>query len=101
MDVRMVRQILSLGVQDAEEADLRTEMLGVGGDGAQRLRRRPEQNIVDHGLVPKRDDLDLRWHGEHDVEVRHVEQFRLAILQSLGTRETLALRAVAISARVV
>ena len=40
-------------------------------------------------------------HGEHDVEVGHVEQFRLTVLQPLGPRETLALRAVAITARVV
>ena len=52
-------KILSPGVQHAEEADLRTEMLGIGGDGAQRLRRRPEQDVVDHGLVLERDDLDL------------------------------------------
>ena len=76
-------------------------MLRVGGDGAQRLRRRPEQDVVDHGLVLERDDLDLRRHGEHDVEIRHVEQLRLAVLQPLGAGETLTLRAVAISARVV
>ena len=40
-------------------------------------------------------------HGEHDVEVRHVEQFRLTVLQPLGPCETLALRAVAVAARVV
>ena len=88
-------------MQHAEEADLGTKMLGVGGDGAQRLRRRLEQKIVHHGLVLERDGLDLRRHREHDVEVRHVEQFRLAVLQPLGTRKALALRAVAISARVV
>jgi hypothetical protein len=98
MDVWMVAHGLTPGVQHAEEADFRTEMLGVGCDGAQRLRRRAEQNIVHHGLVLERDDLDLRWHGEHDVEVRHIEQLRLAVLQPLGTREALALRAVAISA---
>ena len=42
-----------------------------------------------------------RRHGEHDVEVRHVEQFRLAVLQPLGSCETLALRAVPVAARVV
>ena len=40
-------------------------------------------------------------HSEHDVEVGHVEQFRLTVLQPLGPCETLALRAVAVSARVV
>jgi hypothetical protein len=43
------------------------------------LRRCPEQDVVDHGLVLERDDLDLLGHGEHHVEVGHVEQFRLSI----------------------
>ena len=40
-------------------------------------------------------------HREHDVEVGHVEQFRLTVLQPLGPCETLALRAVPVAARVV
>ena len=72
-------------------------MLGVGGDDAQGLRRRTEQDVVDHRLVLERDDLDLRRHGEHDVEIRHVEQFRLAILQPLRPCQTLALPAITIT----
>ena len=101
MNVRMVRQILSPGVQHAQEADFRTQMLWIGGDDAQRFRRRPEQDIVDDGLVLERDDLDLLGHREHHVEVGHVEQFRLAVLKPLSLCETLAFRTVAISARVV
>ena len=97
--MRMMSQVLSPGVQHCQKADLRTEMLGVGGDGVQRLRRRPEQDVVDHGLVLERDHLDLGRHGEHDVEIRYVEQFCLAILHPFGPRETLALRAIAVAAR--
>ena len=85
----------------AEEADLCAQMLWIGGDGAQRLRRRPEQDVVDHGLVLERDDLDLRRHGEHDVEIRHVKQFRLPVRNPLGACQALALRAVAVTTRVV
>ena len=35
-------------------------MFWIGGDGAQRLRRRPEQDVVDHCLVLERDNLDHR-----------------------------------------
>ncbi len=101
MHVRVVQQVLPPGVQHAQEADLRAQMLWVGGDGAQRLRRRPEQDVVDHGLVLERDGRDRFRHGEHDVEVGHVEQFRLAVLQPLGPCETLALRTVPVTARVV
>ena len=38
---------------------------------------------------------------EHHVEVGHVEQFRLTVLEPLGPRETLALRAVPVAAGVV
>ncbi len=75
-------------------------MLWIGGDLAQRLRGRLEQDVVDHGLVLEGDDLDLLGHGEHHVEVGHVEQFRLTVLEPLGPCEALALRAAAITARV-
>ena len=39
MNMRMKLQILSPGVQHAEEADLGAEVLGIGGDLQQRLRR--------------------------------------------------------------
>jgi hypothetical protein len=67
----------------------------------QRLRRRPEQDIVDHGLVLERDGGDQVRHGEHHVEVGHVEQFCLTVFEPLRPRQTLALGAVAIAARAV
>src|SRR5271170_7097507 len=75
-------------------------MLGVSGDAAQGLRRRPEQDIVHHGLVLERDNLNLRRHGEHDVEIGHFEQLCLTILQPLRPSQTLALRAIAVTTRV-
>ena len=101
MHMRVMQQVLPPGVQHGQEADLRPQMLWISGDVAQRLRGRPEQDVVDHGLVLERDDLDLRRHGEHHVEVGHVEQFRLTVLEPLRACETLALRAVPVAARVV
>jgi hypothetical protein len=99
--MRMMHQVLAPGVQHGQEADLRTEMCRVGGDGAQRLRGCPEQDVVDRGLVLERDHGDLVRHGEHHMEVGHVEQFRVSLLQPLGACETLALRAIPVAARVV
>src|SRR6266851_5304344 len=76
-------------------------MLWIGRDLTQRLRPRPEQDIVDDGLVLEGDDLDLLGHREHDVEVGHVEQFGLTVREPLGARETLALWATFVAARVV
>src|ERR1700689_4990599 len=100
VSMRVMLKGLTPGVQHAEETNLGTEVLWVGGDLPQRLRGRLEQDVVDHGLVLEGDDLDLRRHGEHHVEVRHVEQFRLAVLEPLSPCETLALWATAITARV-
>jgi hypothetical protein len=62
----MVQQVLSPGVQHAQEADLRAEVLWIGpwsgpmprqavsrrdGDLAQRLRGRPEQDVVRPGTT--------------------------------------------------
>jgi hypothetical protein len=51
MHVRVVRQRRPPGVQHQRGADLRTQMLGIGRDGAQRLGRHLEQQTVDHRLV--------------------------------------------------
>ena len=40
--MRMMVQVLPPGVQHGDEPDLGAEMLGIGGDGAQRLGRRLE-----------------------------------------------------------
>ena len=86
-------------MQYTEEADLCSQMFWIGGDGAQRLRRRPEQDVVDHCLVLERDNLDHRRHGEHNVEIRHVEQFRLPVRDPLGACQALALRTISVTAR--
>ena len=89
------------GMQDSEEADLCAQMLGVGGDAAQRLRGGSEQDVVNRSLVLERDDSDQLRHCEHHVEVGHLEQFRLAVRQPLGAGKALTLRAASIAAAVV
>jgi hypothetical protein len=88
-------------VQDSEKADLGTQVPGIGGDGAQRLRRGAEQNTVDRSLVLTGDGGNLFRHGEHDVEILGIEKFRTAILKPFGAGQRLALRAVAIATGVV
>lgn len=55
VQARMVVQGLSPGMQHGYRADLGAEMARIGGDVAQRLGRRAEQNGVDHALVLERD----------------------------------------------
>ncbi len=50
VEMRMVRHRRAPGVEHGGDADPGAEMLGIGGDGEQRLGRRAEQQVVDHRL---------------------------------------------------
>ena len=65
--MRVMGERRAPGVQHGDQADLGAQMLGVGGDGAQRLGRGLEQQIIDSGLVLERDRADRRRQGEDDV----------------------------------
>jgi hypothetical protein len=69
MKVAMVHEGLTPGMQDREEADLGTEMLRIGGDGAQRVGGGGEENVVDPRLVLVRDGGDFLREREDDVKV--------------------------------
>src|SRR3984893_3490296 len=101
MQVRMMQQCLAPGVEDGEEAELCAEMLGIGGDRLQGFGGGVEQDVVDRSLVVMGDRGDLSRHGEDDMEVWHCEELGSSVFKPLGTRQGLALWAVAIAARVV
>jgi hypothetical protein len=88
-------------VEDGEEAELCAEMLGIGGDRLQGFGGGVEQDVVDRSLVVMGDRGDLSRHGEDDMEVWHCEELGSSVVKPLGTRQGLALWAVAIAARVV
>ena len=88
-------------MQYCDKADLSAKMLGIGGNGAQRLGGGLEQDVVDHSLVLKRDGCDFLWDSEDHVEVLDRKKFSLTILKPLVTRERLALWAMAIAAAVI
>src|SRR6267142_2738589 len=58
MNMWVVLNGLPPGVQHTQEADLRAQMLWIGGDLTQRLRRRSEQDLVCRLLLEKKNDLD-------------------------------------------
>ena len=76
-------------------------MLGIGPDREQGLGGSLEQEIVDERFVLVSDVADGPRHGEHDVKVRHRQEFCFARGEpSLGHR-ALALRAVPVATGVV
>lgn len=48
----MMKQVLAAGVQHGEEADLGTQVLGIGSNGAQGLGGGTEEQAVDKRLDP-------------------------------------------------
>ncbi len=84
MQVWVVQKILTPGVEDGEEADLRTQMLGRGGDRSQSLGDHAEENAIDGLLVLKGYFGNLFRDGENDMKVLRVEDLGVPILQPLG-----------------
>ena len=89
------------GVEHGEKTDAGAEVFGIGRDGGHGLGRSLEQDAVDRGLILVGDVGDFGRQREHDVEVRHRQEFFLAFCQPLARRRSLTLRTVPVSARVV
>ena len=87
-----MKKILAPGVEYGEEADLRAEVLRIGGDDAQGIRRRSEQNSVHQFLVLIGDGGQLFGHGEHHMEVLSIEDLRPPVVQPSRTGQRLAFR---------
>src|SRR6516165_3168283 len=101
MDVRMVGHCRAPGMEHRGSADARAEMLGIGGDGEQRLRRRAEQQIVNHCLVLVGDRGDLGGQREDHMEIADRQQIGLARSEPIRRRRALTFWTMAIATRVV
>ena len=88
-------------MQHCGDADLGTEMLGVGGYGQHAIGCGLEQESVDHGLVLVGDGSDLGGQREDDVEVGHLQQLGPALLHPGKCLATLALRTVTVATTAV
>ena len=88
-------------MQHGDHAGLGAEMFGIGGDGAHRLGRRLEQDVVDDGLVLQGDRGDRRGHGEHDMEVWDRQQLGLPVGEPLRPSQALAFGAMPVAAAIV
>lgn len=61
-------------VQYAGHAYTDTEVAWIGRNGGERFGRRPEQQPIEHLLVPIGNLRDLCWHSEDDMEIFHGQQ---------------------------
>ena len=97
----MKNQGLSPTMQYSKEADFSSQMLGIGSNSGQSLGCGTKQNVVDDLFVLVSDGSDLLGDGEDDMEIVCREDFGGSLFNPCGTRERLALGAVAICAAVV
>ncbi len=101
MYVRVVDEAVAPGVEDGEEPEASAEMARVPGDLLQRVGRRAQKKTVHHFRVlqgQRRQELRER---EDHMRVGHRQHLGLARLEPAGLGTTLALRTVAVAARVV
>ena len=96
-----MRQRLPPCVQDGEEADLRAEATGIGGQRRHGFGRRREKDGVDKSLVLEGDRADGRQHCENDMEIWNRQQFCLPVCQPLRARRALAFWTVPVATGVV
>ncbi len=90
VQMRVMHQRLAPGMEYGEETNLATEVLGIGTDGAQRLRDGGEEHVVEQRAIVKGNGGDRLWQSEHDMKVLTLEQFGLALFDPRRTRQGLA-----------
>jgi len=66
------------GVQDAEKADLGSQMLRIGSYCEHGFRAGAEQQVIEHRGVSLAKRIQLVWQGKDHMEVGDAEQFLLA-----------------------
>ena len=99
MQMGMVLEFLTPGMEHAEEADFGAEMAGITGDFEQRFGTGAEQEIVDDLLVLQGQRGEPPRKGEDDMDVGGGQEFAAARLQPTVASEGLTLGAVSIPAR--
>ncbi len=99
MDMGVMGQRLSPGVQEGDEANPGAQALG--GERRERLGGRSHEQAVDRLLVLESDLGRRRRQGEDHVEVGTRQQLGLTSGEPLRARRPLTLPAMAVSARVV
>jgi len=101
MQMGMKQQVLSPGVQDGRDTDLRPQALRIGGQSEQALRSRAKEQVVEPSGMVQHQGIHGRRQGENDVEVFHRQQALQPSLQPFGAFACLALGTVPVPTGVV
>jgi hypothetical protein len=98
VNVGMQQQVLPPGMENADHADLCSQVLGIGRDLQQGLRAGSKQQIVEQTWIVQGQHIEFLGHREHHMEVAGGQEFSLAGRQPTLARLGLTLGAVAIPA---
>jgi hypothetical protein len=101
MQMGMVFEFLTPGMEHAEEADFGAEMTGITGDFEQRLSTGPEQEIVNDLLVLQGQRGEPTRKGEDDMDVGGGQEFSAPRLQPTVASGGLTLGTVSVPAGIV
>ena len=101
MNMGMVVQVLTPGVEHGQEADLRAKAFGIGSHLKQCFRGGTEQDPIDHAGVLQGDRADRLRERKNHVKILGGKQFGRSCVQPPCGGGTLALGAMAVAARVV
>ena len=101
VDMRMSEQVLSPGVENAQDTDFGAQVLGVRRDFQQGGGGGREQEMVKVTSVVLRQEVDLVRDGEDHVKVIRGQQFLFPFGEPACTRLALALGAMPITTRIM
>ena len=98
--MRVQKQVLSPGMQNADHTDFRTEVFGVACYFQQCLCAGGKQQVAKHSRVVQRQYIEFVRHGEYDMKVAGGEKLAFASCEPLFARLHLAFRTMPVAARV-
>ena len=101
VEMGVVGEGLTPGVQESEAAAASAEMGGIGGERTQGFPGAAKEQIVEASGVPEQEDVELFGDCEDEVKVPDREQLRAAGFEPSRRGDALALRAVTIAAGVI
>src|ERR1035441_9769190 len=96
----MVIEVLSPGMENAEESYVGSEVLRIASQFEHRCGAGAVEQVVKQSLVLEYKSREFMWQSEDNVEIRNGQQFSRARSQPFCTRVPLALGTVPVAARV-
>ena len=90
VDMRMEREVLTPCMDHLDDARLSAQIPLVAGQSQKRLRSSLMEKRVEQFLVGEEQSVEIMRHGEDDVEILRIEDFRAALIDPEFLQDRLA-----------